>query len=184
MARSVANVNPKRPVTGGPFLPSYAYVICIRPERVHLSELTPIPTAQALPYPLKCHAPSKAAVPYCALIPKVSLRTANRSAPTANREGDFLPRATMPDGWSSLADVVTFLKQQSNSLEEPACVVCPPVGHVLADIAGQDGCVLARMSGSGATCFGIFATPQAARQAADRLEDAHPAWWVWGGGLV
>ncbi|GBQ49874.1 4-(cytidine 5'-diphospho)-2-C-methyl-D-erythritol kinase [Acetobacter ghanensis] len=100
------------------------------------------------------------------------------------REGDFLPRATMPDGWSSLADVVTFLKQQGNSLEEPACVVCPPVGHVLADIAGQDGCVLARMSGSGATCFGIFATPQAARQAADRLEDAHPAWWVWGGGLV
>ncbi|GBQ34144.1 4-(cytidine 5'-diphospho)-2-C-methyl-D-erythritol kinase [Acetobacter fabarum] len=100
------------------------------------------------------------------------------------RDGAFLPRAPLPDNWADIADVVAFLKQQGNSLEEAACAVCPPVGHVLADIGGQDGCLMARMSGSGATCFGLFATPQAARQAADRLEDAHSAWWVWGGGLV
>ncbi|MFT9425225.1 MAG: 4-(cytidine 5'-diphospho)-2-C-methyl-D-erythritol kinase [Acetobacter syzygii] len=100
------------------------------------------------------------------------------------RDGAFAPRAAMPEHWGNLADVVAFLAQQGNSLEAPACAVCPPVGHVLADLSGQDGCLMARMSGSGATCFALFATPQAARQAADRLEDAHPAWWVWGGGLV
>ena len=100
------------------------------------------------------------------------------------REGDFLPRAAMPQTWGDMAEVVAFLGRQGNSLEEPACAVCPPVAHVLADIGGQEGCLLARMSGSGATCFGLFATAVAARQAADRLEDAHSAWWVWGGGLV
>ncbi|MBS0989513.1 4-(cytidine 5'-diphospho)-2-C-methyl-D-erythritol kinase [Acetobacter okinawensis] len=100
------------------------------------------------------------------------------------RAGAFAPRATMPESWANLADVMAFIEQQGNSLEQAACEVCPPVAHVLADIGGQEGCLMARMSGSGATCFGLFATPQAARQAADRLEDAHSAWWVWGGGLV
>lgn len=100
------------------------------------------------------------------------------------RDGAFLPRAPLPDNWPGLAQAVAFLKQQGNSLEAPACEVCPPVSRVLADLAGQEECLMARMSGSGATCFGLFPTPQAAQQAADRLEDAHPAWWVWGGGLV
>ncbi len=100
------------------------------------------------------------------------------------RTGDFVPRADLPQSWPSSAAMVESLKVQENSLEVPACSVCPPVKRVLADIAAQPECQLARMSGSGATCFGVFPTVEAAREAADRLAEAHAAWWVWGGALV
>ena len=100
------------------------------------------------------------------------------------RTGDFVPRADLPQSWPNSAAMVATLKAQENSLEAPACSVCPPVKKVLADIAAQPDCQLARMSGSGATCFGVFPTVEAAREAADRLADAHAAWWVWGGALV
>ncbi|MGF1275640.1 4-(cytidine 5'-diphospho)-2-C-methyl-D-erythritol kinase [Acetobacter pasteurianus] len=100
------------------------------------------------------------------------------------RTGDFVPRADLPQSWPNSAAMVATLKAQENSLETPACSVCPPVKKVLADIAAQPDCQLARMSGSGATCFGVFPTVEAAREAADRLADAHAAWWVWGGALV
>lgn len=100
------------------------------------------------------------------------------------RTGDFVPRAALPQSWPNSAAMVETLKAQENSLEVPACNVCPPVKRVLADIAMQPECQLARMSGSGATCFGVFPTVEAAREAADRLADAHAAWWVWGGALV
>lgn len=100
------------------------------------------------------------------------------------RTGDFVPRADLPQSWPNSAAMVATLKAQENSLETPACSVCPPVKKVLADIAAQPDCQLARMSGSGATCFGVFPTVEAAREAADRLAEAHAAWWVWGGALV
>lgn len=100
------------------------------------------------------------------------------------RTGDFVPRADLPQSWPNSAAMVATLKAQENSLETPACTVCPPVKKVLADIAAQPDCQLARMSGSGATCFGVFPTVEAAREAADRLAEAHAAWWVWGGALV
>ncbi|QEO17598.1 4-(cytidine 5'-diphospho)-2-C-methyl-D-erythritol kinase [Acetobacter vaccinii] len=99
------------------------------------------------------------------------------------RQGAFANRATIPAGWPDVQALIAFLQEQTNSLEDPACDVCPVVSKVLADIAGQDDCLLSRMSGSGATCFGLFPTAESARQAAERLADAHDAWWVWGGGL-
>ncbi|WP_339077776.1 4-(cytidine 5'-diphospho)-2-C-methyl-D-erythritol kinase [Acetobacter sp. AC2005] len=100
------------------------------------------------------------------------------------RTGDFVPRADLPQSWPNSAAMVATLKALENSLEAPACSICPPVKKVLADIAAQPECQLARMSGSGATCFGVFPTVEAAREAADRLADAHAAWWVWGGALA
>jgi 4-diphosphocytidyl-2-C-methyl-D-erythritol kinase len=57
-------------------------------------------------------------------------------------------------------------------------ILCPLIAAVLDVIARRPGCLLARMSGSGATCFGLFATPEdAAREAAALPE----RWWRWGG---
>jgi 4-diphosphocytidyl-2-C-methyl-D-erythritol kinase len=49
---------------------------------------------------------------------------------------------------------------------------------VLAALAAAPGCLLARMSGSGATCFGLFAAAPEAGAAARSIAGAHPAWWV------
>jgi 4-diphosphocytidyl-2-C-methyl-D-erythritol kinase len=72
------------------------------------------------------------------------------------------------------------LARLSNDLEAPAISLCPQIAEVLAAISAKPGCLLARMSGSGATCFGIFQSAAAAAAAAAAL----PAgWWCWGGGL-
>jgi 4-diphosphocytidyl-2-C-methyl-D-erythritol kinase len=52
------------------------------------------------------------------------------------------------------------------------------IGRVLEALGQQPGCELARMSGSGATCFGLFASQRAAAAAARSLGKAHPRWWV------
>ena len=57
--------------------------------------------------------------------------------------------------------------------------LCPAIADVLAALRALPGCKLAQMSGSGATCFGIFATPHEAK-AAFSLND-RPGWWAWGG---
>ena len=57
------------------------------------------------------------------------------------------------------------------------------IGEVLAALRGAEGVRLARMSGSGATCFAIFATIGDAGLAADALARAHPDWWVHAGVL-
>ena len=54
----------------------------------------------------------------------------------------------------------------------------PAVERALSAIRRQDGCLLARLSGSGPTCFGLFATQEIARRAADALAREQPGWWV------
>ena len=76
------------------------------------------------------------------------------------------------------ADLLDWLRTSGNDLEEPARRLMPLIDEVLAALAGQPGCRLARMSGSGATCFGVFDDPQAASHAAAALRRARPEWWV------
>jgi 4-diphosphocytidyl-2-C-methyl-D-erythritol kinase len=73
---------------------------------------------------------------------------------------------------------VEYLSKHGNDLEAPAIEVQPVIARVLRDIRESKGCLLARMSGSGATCFGIFASPRAAKAAAQNLSAAQPKWWV------
>lgn len=83
---------------------------------------------------------------------------------------DPLPRfAAAP----ALAD---WLSTQRNDLQAPACRIAPPVGQVLNALAAQPGCLLARMTGSGATCLGIFAS-RARRDAAARAL-SRPGWFT------
>ncbi|HKM87152.1 MAG TPA: 4-(cytidine 5'-diphospho)-2-C-methyl-D-erythritol kinase [Xanthobacteraceae bacterium] len=76
-----------------------------------------------------------------------------------------------------------FLATQSNDLEDSAIALAPVIADVLRVLRGLPGCRLARMSGSGATCFALFAAVAAAREAAKVLRGKHPQWWVRAGTL-
>jgi 4-diphosphocytidyl-2-C-methyl-D-erythritol kinase len=91
----------------------------------------------------------------------------------------FTPPATLPKAWPTAATMATDLAATTNDLAEAAIALCPPIADVLAALATLPGCRLARMSGSGATCFALFDTPAIAAAAAARLNQ--PGWWVWGG---
>ena len=96
------------------------------------------------------------------------------------RQGGFSPRAELPEAWGNAAAMAADLARLENDLQAPAISLCPAIAEVLAAISASPGCLLARMSGSGATCFGIFPNAAAAASAAAALP---PAWWCWGGGL-
>jgi 4-diphosphocytidyl-2-C-methyl-D-erythritol kinase len=74
--------------------------------------------------------------------------------------------------------LIAYVKSQPNDLEIPAVAIQPVIAEVIAAIDRQSGCLLARMSGSGATCFGLFDTEAAAARAAQALSASQPAWWV------
>ena len=71
-----------------------------------------------------------------------------------------------------------FLKNQANDLELPALALAPAIADVLTALRNQQGCELARMSGSGSTCFAVFASAAEAITAAEAIHAAHPQWWV------
>jgi len=74
--------------------------------------------------------------------------------------------------------VVSALGRHRNDLEAPAIALQPVIVGVLAALRASAACRLARMSGSGATCFGLFASARAAQAAARSLREMHPEWWV------
>lgn len=74
--------------------------------------------------------------------------------------------------------LIRLLKKGRNDMEDAACVIAPVISHVLAVLAGARGCRLARMSGSGATCFALFETCREAGAAARAISRGHPDWWV------
>lgn len=83
-----------------------------------------------------------------------------------------------PAQMGSLRDFVAWLDRTSNDLASPAKQIAPQVMHAEHALTGSTGCLLARMSGSGATCFGIYPTIEAANTAAREIASAHPEWWV------
>ncbi|MEC9344542.1 MAG: 4-(cytidine 5'-diphospho)-2-C-methyl-D-erythritol kinase [Pseudomonadota bacterium] len=70
-----------------------------------------------------------------------------------------------------------WLATLRNDLEVPATEACPVIGDVLAWLGRQEGCVLARMSGSGATCYGLFGDAAQARAAHRQAVDTMTQWW-------
>ena len=121
-------------------------------------------------------------------LPEVGLLLVNPGVAVATplvflaRTGGFSEPARFPgQGWRDAGTLVADLCRTRNDLEAPARSLAPEIGDALAVISALPGCRLARMSGSGATCFGIFDTPGAARRASGTIRRA--GWWVWGGGL-
>ena len=107
--------------------------------------------------------------------PGVGLSTAAVFGALLCRDNPPLPPAApMPDAVALAA----YLGHCRNDLEAPALSLVPQIAAVLAALQGQTGCLLARMSGSGATCFGLFASASAAEAAATTLRAQSAAWWV------
>ena len=75
-------------------------------------------------------------------------------------------------------DMATWVRGQRNDLEPAAIALVPDIARSIALLEGQPGCAVARMSGSGATCFGLFATMAAAESAATAIRLAEPSWWA------
>lgn len=91
----------------------------------------------------------------------------------------FSGPADLPPGWRDAVAMAEDLARYGNDLEAAAVELCPPIGAVLRRLAVLPGALLARMSGSGATCFALFADAAAARGAAAALGGS--GWWTWGG---
>ncbi|MEM6466504.1 MAG: 4-(cytidine 5'-diphospho)-2-C-methyl-D-erythritol kinase [Pseudomonadota bacterium] len=81
--------------------------------------------------------------------------------------------------FDGLPQLAAWLRAETrNDLQAPACDVAPVIGDVLKALEETKDCALARMSGSGATCFGLYESELAALEASAQLRDAHPNWWV------
>ncbi len=117
-------------------------------------------------------------------LPPVWLVLVNPSIPLATRavfearRGEFtapLPRFAAPADARALA---RHLSPGRNDLEPAAVALVPAIGEVLAVLKAAPGCLLARMSGSGATCFGLFAEAATAGAAAAQIAANRPDWWA------
>lgn len=99
-------------------------------------------------------------------------------------DGRFAPadRITFQPG--DVVTLVTALRACRNDLTAPAIGLVPVIGDVLAVLESVPGALIARMSGSGATCFGLFADGMAAQVAAEGIGAAQPGWWVRAGRLI
>ena len=84
----------------------------------------------------------------------------------------------MPDAFESAAELAAWLGGQRNDLEGPAVAVAPEVGAVLSILAGEPETLLARVSGSGGTCFALCEDDMEAEGLAARLVRMEPRWWV------
>ena len=78
---------------------------------------------------------------------------------------------------SSVKDLAEWLSGTRNDLQQPAIEIAPVVGQAIDLLAKQSGCLIARMSGSGATCWGMFGSKQEADAAAANLQAMRPDWW-------
>jgi 4-diphosphocytidyl-2-C-methyl-D-erythritol kinase len=94
----------------------------------------------------------------------------------------LLSSSTEPDDFISIdadaASLISVLTARRNDLEIPAIRIQAVIAEVIESLRNVPDCLLARMSGSGATCFGLFGSVGSADEAAQRLQADHPAWWV------
>ena len=123
------------------------------------------------------------------LLPRAHVVLANPGAPLATA-AVFRARAqtatgahySQPARWTeAVPDTLALaglLAKRGNDLTAAATGLLPAIADVLAALEQQPPCLLARLSGSGATCFGLFAERGEAREAAAAIAAAHPGWWV------
>jgi 4-diphosphocytidyl-2-C-methyl-D-erythritol kinase len=126
-------------------------------------------------------APMPALPPLPAVLvnPGVGLATASvfralEAQPVAARIAD----PNIPGPFADIASMAAYVNAHGNDLEAAAKALCPAIGTVLAALGSMPGVVLARMSGSGPTCFALFETDEAAKAAAHRIGAQEPRWWA------
>src|ERR1700710_533059 len=127
----------------------------------------------------------------CVMVnPRVPVATRDVFNALGLRNGELLVGATdilrgtaWPEAGASVEDWVEVLAASSNDLEAPATRIEPIIGEVISALSATDGAWLARMSGSGATCFAIYENTAEAQRAASKIQLDHPQWWVHAGTL-
>jgi 4-diphosphocytidyl-2-C-methyl-D-erythritol kinase len=127
----------------------------------------------------------------CVLVnPRVAVATKDVFAALGLRSGelrvgiaDVIQAIVWPEAGASLDEWVEAFAASSNDLEEPAMRIRPVIGDVIAALNATNGAWLARMSGSGATCFAIYENTAEAGRAAEGIRRDHPTWWVHAGVL-
>ena len=127
----------------------------------------------------------------CVMVnPRVPVATKDVFQALGLRNGELLVGVTdvirapaWPEEGASIADWVEVLETVANDLEAPAMRIEPVIGEVLEALRESAGVKLARMSGSGATCFAIYGAPVEAHAAAEKIRRDHPGWWVHAGTL-
>ena len=107
--------------------------------------------------------------------PGVAVSTADVFRALARR--DNAPMQTVPK-LRDVPELAAFLAMARNDLEGPATSLAPVIAQVRNALTAQQGCLFARMSGSGATCFGLFPDGLTAASAARALREARPDWWA------
>lgn len=108
--------------------------------------------------------------------PRIAVPTPDVFRRLASRSNPPMP-ASLP-AWPELRDLIGFLAACRNDMQDAAISIAPGIRLVLDALGRTSGCVLVRMSGSGATCFGMFRTAEDAAAAAAEIRARHPGWWV------
>jgi 4-diphosphocytidyl-2-C-methyl-D-erythritol kinase len=128
----------------------------------------------------------------CVLVnPRVPVATRDVFAALGLRNGELLVGVTdvmmqapsWPEEGGSLEEWVEALAAGTNDLEAPAMKIQPIIGEVIAALNATNGAWLARMSGSGATCFALYENTAEAQRGADKIRRERPEWWVHAGTL-
>jgi 4-diphosphocytidyl-2-C-methyl-D-erythritol kinase len=107
--------------------------------------------------------------------PGIAVATKDVFAAFDQRYASTVPIVEVP---TEREPLIVWLAGTRNDLTDAACTRAPAIRDVLAALSSLSGCRLARMSGSGATCFALFDAADEADYAAERLRAQHPAWWI------
>ncbi len=122
-------------------------------------------------------APALPRLPLVLVRPAARLATVAVFQERARMNAPFRAAAELPARLRDVAEVAAFLRGTHNDLEPAARTLAPAIGAAVAAIAAT-GALLARMSGSGPTCFGLYESDDRAAQAARTIAAAHAEWWV------
>lgn len=106
--------------------------------------------------------------------PGVSVPTSEVFRHLTSRKNSPMPEEVLEEIYNEFPD---WLGHRRNDLEQPAISIAPVIADVLDALRAEDGCRIARMSGSGATCFAIFDEDEQAASAVRSIRKSYPGWW-------
>tara|TARA_R110002072_G_scaffold5447_1_gene35037 strand:+ start:88 stop:987 length:900 start_codon:yes stop_codon:yes gene_type:complete len=120
-------------------------------------------------------APPMPEIPMILVNPMVSCNTQDVFL---HHNGKYRKDKNIPQDVSSQDKLINALKTYDNDLTTPAIQCTASIKNVIYALEATDQCRIARMSGSGATCFGLYDTNEQAKQAEESIKSENPDWWV------
>ncbi len=117
-------------------------------------------------------------LPMLLVNPRVAVSTASVFRHLGRRADDPAPKAPAWPGLLTAGELVEWLKDTRNDMEDAARSIAPVIGKVLVQLE-RSGALITRMCGSGATCYGLFADAASCAGAAQAIASVQPGWWVY-----